>query len=450
MKLHDYQKRGAIKGFRDKIQYYALDTGLGKTAIILHILKHLKKKGIKAIIFAPIPVIYNTWPQEILDWKIDLSWEILHGPDKNYRLQETNPDIFLINYEGLKWFKKAVLNKKIKWEKRALVLDESSMIKSPSTVRFKTLKKLFPLWHDYRYCLSATPAPNGYQNLWSQYFMLDKGEKLLPSYYKFRGRFFNYTGPPLFKTTLRPGQDKIIQKQIAPMTFRLDANDYLTLPKEIYNNIPLTLSDEMMQLYKRLEKDFFLEFENSDATALSAAALSMKLRQFIQGAIYTDAGNGAYEVLHKTKLEALKSFMETASGNPILCAIQFRFELDMITKAFKFEVPYIAGGIGIKRANYLIREWNKGKIPFLLCHPASISHGVNLQFGGYNLLWYGLTWSLGHYIQLIGRLSRQKQKSDRVIISHFLLKNTIDERLSKIIQQKGITQTNLLNALKNF
>lgn len=447
MKLHEYQKKAIKFGLENKTVYYAIDLGLGKTAIDLHRIKIMKNHGIKSIVFAPIPVIYNTWPMEIKNWGLDLSFEILHGPEKSYILQKKNPDIYLINYEGLKWFREAVSNYVPKWKPRSLVLDEGSFIKDPSTLRFKSLKKMMPLWHERKSVLSATPAPNGYHNLWTQYYMLDRGLRLGKTYNEFRGRFFHYSGPPLFKTTIRPGMDKFIQRLIKDITFRLENTDR---PYEmVFNNIPLELPPKMRELYNKLEKDFLLEFEGSDATAFSAAALSMKLRQFIQGAIYTNTETKSYEILHQVKAEALKALVEALNGNPLLCAIQFRFELEMINRIFGKEVPYIAKGISPKRVMQLVDEWNSGSIPLLLCHPASIGHGVNMQKSGYNLLWYAQTWSLEHYQQLIGRIARQGQMSKTVVINTLMLKNTIDERITKTIQKKGITQKDLLDALRS-
>lgn len=448
MKLHEYQKKAIKFGLENKTVYYAIDLGLGKTAIDLHRIKIMKNHGIKSIVFAPIPVIYNTWPMEIKNWGLDLSFEILHGPEKSYILQKKNPDIYLINYEGLKWFREAVSNYVPKWKPRSLVLDEGSFIKDPSTLRFKSLKKMMPLWHERKSVLSATPAPNGYHNLWTQYYMLDRGLRLGKTYNEFRGRFFHYSGPPLFKTTIRPGMDKFIQRLIKDITFRLENTDR---PYEmVFNNIPLELPPKMRELYNKLEKDFLLEFEGSDATAFSAAALSMKLRQFIQGAIYTNTETKSYEILHQVKAEALKALVEALNGNPLLCAIQFRFELEMINKIFGKEVPYIAKGISPKRVTQLVAEWNRGNIPLLLCHPASISHGVNMQESGYNLLWYAQTWSLESYLQLIGRIARQGQMSKSVVISTLMLKNTIDEKIAKTIQKKGVTQKELLDVLKQY
>jgi SNF2 family DNA or RNA helicase len=445
LKLHEYQERAIEFCLQNKTVFLAMDLGLGKTAVALKVIEQTK---LPAIVFAPLRVIHNTWPSEIQKWTPELTYDILHGSDKSYTFRNSKADVLLINYDGIKWFSKEIVGKRTKWTKRILIIDESSMIKSPSTIRFKTLKKLFPLWGNYRLCLSATPSPNGYHELWSQYYMLDKGRCLLESYYHFRGRYFSYTGPPLYKTTIRKGSYERIRDAIKPITFRLDVNDYLKMPKTIYNDISLELPKELREQYKELEDNFFLEFTESSSTAFSAAALSMKLRQFIQGAVYTDTKDGKFYPLHQIKIDALKELLETAAGQPILCPIQFKFERKMIHEIVGRDIPCIVGGTSIADSNKYIKEWNDGKIPLLLCHPASLGHGVNLQAGGHIMLWFGLTWSLEHYLQLNGRLIRQGQKAGSVTVNHLIMKDTIDERVVSVLKRKNATQSALLNALR--
>ena len=445
LELHQYQKDAIEFGLENKAVFFAMDLGLGKTAVALKIIEELKQK---AIVFAPLRVIHNTWPEEIEKWTPNLTYDIIHGLDKGNIFKRSKADILLINFDGLKWFSKEVLKSHIRWQKRILVLDESSMIKSPTTLRFKLLKKMMPLWSDYRFCLSAIPAPNGYHELWTQYYMLDKGKALTPVFYQFRNKYFHYSGPPLYKTTIRKGSHERIRDLIKPITYRLDANDYLKMPKTIYNKIPLVLPEVLRNKYKELEDNFFLKFTGADATAFSAAALSMKLRQFIQGAVYTDQKDGSFYPLHQIKIDALKELLETSAGQPILCPIQFKFELKMIREFIDKSIPCIAGGTTNIEANSLIKAWNESRLPLLLCHPASLGHGVNLQAGGHIMLWFGLTWSLDHYRQLNGRLIRQGQKNASVTVNHLIMKNTIDERVISVLKDKDATQSKLLNALK--
>lgn len=442
---HDYQIRAKEFCLAKKNVFLAVDMGLGKTAITLDTIYDL---GRPAIVWGPLGAIFNTWPDEIKKWKFPFTYDIIHGPEKFHLLSKSTADILLINYHGLQWFFNQIRNGKVPWkQKRVQVLDESSMVKSPSTKRFKTFKKMFPLWDEYKFCLSATPSPNGYHELWSQYYLLDRGKSLFDTYYRYRGTYFNYSGPPLYKTTIRSGAHSEIEKRIKSITFRLDANDYLDMPEYIHNEIVLDLPRKLRSQYEQLENDFFLEFSGCSATAANAATLSMKLRQFLQGAVYTDAKDGSFYPLHTVKIDALKEMLETAAGQPILCPIQFKFERRMINEFMGKEVPCIAGGTSATLARSYIKSWNDGSIPLLLCHPASIGHGVNLQAGGHIVLWFGLTWSLEMYKQLNGRIFRQGQKN-AVIVHHFLIRNTVDQRVMKVLKLKDATQQQLLNALR--
>ncbi len=456
--LHAYQHAAIEFSLRNPASYLALDMGLGKTAIALTWLKRLNQLAtskstetrVNALVLAPLRTIHSTWPEEIQKWTPDLSYTILHGPDKTANLGK-DVNIYLMNYEGLPWLLPALkqyfkLTKGIPF--RALIIDEGSMVKSASTKRFKilgrTLSKVFPKW---KLILSGTPAPNSLLDLWAQYFILDQGERLGPTITGYKSTYFYQVDFKGFVWSIRPGVSQTIYKKISDITYRLDAADHLSLPDRIDNAIKLKLKPKEAKQYAKLEKEFFLELEqNVTFEAFNSAALSMKLRQFIQGALYTDLKTRAFKVVHEVKLNALKELLETSSGQGILCAIQFRFELDLIHKIMP-GAPVIAGGISARTAAQHIRNWNAGKIPLLICHPASLSHGVNLQSGGHIILWYGLPWSLEQYLQLNARLHRQGQK-EIVIVNHFILEDTLDEKVIKALKAKFKTQRELLEYLK--
>lgn len=440
MKLHDYQRRAIKFALTKKTPYLAIDLGLGKTAIALKVIQTLQAP---TLVIAPLRVIHTVWPEEIRKWAPDLTYTILHGAHKDKKLTY-NKQVYLLNYQGLKWFFNSVTRPGKHFKRVNLVLDEATFVKDPSTKRFKMLKKLQPFFLDFRIALSATPAPNGYHNLWSQYYLLDHGKALTQVYYRFREHFFHYSGPPMYKTVLKKGAAKVIQKRIKPITFRLANKDYLKLPKYIHNEIKLEFTPKLMKQYKQLEKDFTIELNDVEISAFNAAALGMKLRQFVQGALYIE--NGITEYIHKIKLKALQELIESSNYQPILCPIQFRFELKMITDMFG-KVPIIAGKTSTQKSIKYINEWNKGNIPLMLCHPASIGHGLNLQASGHIICWYGLTWSLEQYHQLIGRIYRQGQKK-AVVVHHLIMKGTKDERVLKVLKQKNAVQSDLLEALK--
>jgi hypothetical protein len=226
----------------------------------------------------------------------------------------------------------------------------------------------------------------------------------------------------------------------------LDAKDYIKMPPIKYNKIPVYLTPKLKKQYKQLEDDFFMEFDGAEATAFNAAALSSKLRQYIQGQVY-DEFKVAHHI-HDLKFKALDDIIDASAGQSILCPIQFRFELDAFKKKFG-NIPIIAGGTNPRMAMQYINQWNKGEIPLLLCHPAALSHGLNLQTGGHIVVWFGMTWSLEQYLQLNGRLHRRGQKN-AVVVNHLVMDGTIDEAVMRAIETKGKGLRTLLNELRAY
>lgn len=433
--MRDYQKRAVAWGLENDMGYFAVDMGLGKTRIILELAKRRKQV---LLVVAPKRVAQHTWPQQILEWAPELTYTVLHGRNKEecYLL---NRDVYIINYDGIPWLQKMFA----KYGRRRLmnsmlVLDESSAVKSHSSNRSKLTHKMRAMFRQC-YCLSASPAPNGMQDLFMQYLILDHGESLGTGYTKFMNTYF--TVAP--SRVVRPKNKNVvheIERRISARTFRLDASDYLKLPDFIDNKIELHLPEKLRDMYTRLEEEFVLQLKQGTITAVSAATLSMKLRQLIQGAMYIEGG---YEVIHEIKLDALEQVLQELNGNPALVAIQFKSEFDMIKKRFG-NVPAIVGGQG---SNATLDAWNAGDIPALFVHPASVSHGVNLQAGGHNIIWYAPTWNFEHYYQLNGRLRRSGQ-TKTVVRTFLTMANTKEDDIIKAINSKGATQQTLLDALR--
>lgn len=444
MELYNYQKEAIDFALMNKRTYMMIDLGLGKTAIALKTIEYVKQP---AIVLCPIKVGYNTWPDEIELWTPKLSHVIFHGPKKD-KLLRKDADIYILPYSSLKWFYTRCCERKFPLRKFFMVYDESTFIKSWGTDRWKKyVKRMLPIHGNYRMCMSATPIPNGLVDLWTQYYVLNQGKSFGHFPTVFRERFFIYTGSPRYQTIIRPGSKELIYKRIAPITKRLDRKDYLDLPPIKYNRILLTTPPALVKIYKTLKKDSTLKFsEDITATAFNEAGKSNKLRQFAQGAMYLDKSKAVHN-LHDIKAQALKEVVDGLNGQPVLVPIQYRFDYDNICKVFKQKLPVIRGGVSEAISRKLIKDWNNKKIPVLLCHPQSIGHGLNLQRGGHNVIWYALPWSLDHFKQLNGRLDRTGQKNG-VIVNVLLLNLTIETTVFNVLKRKNATQQDLLNAIK--
>ena len=170
-----------------------------------------------------------------------------------------------------------------------------------------------------------------------------------------------------------------------------------------------------------------------------AATLAGKLLQMANGAVYDDERNVI--PIHEAKLDALGEIVDTSAGNNLLVFYAYEHDRQRILERF----PKARVFSGPKDAE----DWNAGKIEMLLCHPASAAHGLNLQFGGHIIVWYGLTWSLELYQQANARLPRPGQK-ETVIIHHLIAQGTLDERVMRVMREKNATQEALLGALRGY
>jgi len=448
MKLRPYQQRAIDFWMKHKNVYFAIDMGLGKTAIALHT---VHKLNLPTLVIAPLKVTYNTWPDEILDWELDkyVTIEVLHGKDKLQKFH-TEAQIHAINYEGLPWlyeqlYKLYKAGKPLPY--KALVLDESTYIKDPTSKRFEILKAMSGMFQ-YRACLSGTPAPNSLMDLWAQYYILDEGEALENSYYRFRDKYFEKNPFNRYDWNIRFGAENLIYKKISPRTFRLSSADHISLPKRIFSRINLDLSTKERQMYKAFKKDFILVLDDTDIESLNTTSLSTKLRQFVHGAIYENFDDGTRKThyLHSTKVRALQQLLESIPGKNVICFIQFQFEVDMLLKSFP-GTPFITGSSKNKESNMYLEQWNKGEVPLLIAHPKSIVRGLNLQKCVNIIVWFALPWSLDDYMQANKRLHRPGQK-ETVIIQHLIMNNTIDNHVFEALNDKEMTQGRLLEYLR--
>jgi SNF2 family DNA or RNA helicase len=444
VKLRNYQDESIDFGILKKTPYHAIDLGLGKTAIAIKTHEYIDEKP---IVFAPLRVAQHTWPKEIEKWSPNSHFEICHGANKEAAIL-SDPDFLIVNYDTIPWMYKYLADMSVaelrrKWRRRPVIFDESTKIKSGNTKRHDYLKRLMLLCTDRRMNLSGGPSPNGLTDLFWQYWFLDGGSSLGKSETKFKQAYFDYNKYCMRFEPL-PGADLAIFDKIAPITNRLDAEDWLELPELIFNPIRITLPPGLRQEYQTLEKEFFLSLEDgTNVETFSEAATSIKLRQFLQGAVY-DANHNPH-FIHDIKYQTLE---ELYSGYPTLCAIQFRFERAFIQKFFGHQAV-VMGGTSSVMANQYFDSWNAGKLPMLFVHPASVAHGLNLQEGGHLLTFIGVPWDLEHFHQLIGRLHRSGQVSN-VVVTLILFEDTVDEVVYKAIKKKDADQSKLLNALREY
>jgi SNF2 family DNA or RNA helicase len=436
---HPYQDRGIRLMLEEPAAAMLADMGLGKTVISLTAADVMIKAGEVqyVLVVAPLRVVHTVWEQEAQKWDHlrHLRFSVVHGtPAQRKNAFGVDADIYLTNFDNLKW----LTEQPEAVEFDMLIIDESTELKNHKTKRFKALRKILPHFKR-RYILTGTPAPNGYEDLWAQYYLLDLGERLGPYITHYRMEYFYPAG---FGWKLQDNAEHLINKKIADISLRLAARDYLKMPPLIHTRVPIELPAKARKAYHSLSELFFAQLDDGVITVANAAVKTTKLRQLSNGSIYHD--DGSTEVVHTNKLDALEEIYESLQGNPLLVA--YEFDHDRLAIQKRFGCTSLKEHTTKKQQQEVIRAWNAGELQMLALHPKAGGHGLNLQHGGHHLAWYGLTWNLNYYDQLIARLWRQGQKQ-RVFVYHLLAENTLDDVVLKTLRAKNRTQQGLLQAL---
>ncbi len=441
---HAYQEKGIKLLVSKACSGLFLKPGLGKTSITLAAIKILLAKGLvrRVLVVGPLRVIGIAWPDEMAKWTDfnDLSYTMIHGPEKVAAVKEKT-DIHFVNYEGL-----IKLIKQVKDLSRfpydMIVFDESSRMKSYRSKRFKEVQPILGKF-SRRVILTGTPAPNGMMDLFSQVYCMDRGMALGQYITHFRNKFF-YTDPFVPNVYhLKPGAKDEIYSKLQDKILHLSAKDYVQMPQLIETNIYVDLPESVRPQYNTMERDLFTQIEHKKITAANAAVASGKLRQIANGFLYDD---GAVSFLHDAKVEAFKDLIEDLDGKPVLVFYEYTEDYNRLNKILP---GAHIGGILNDAQRKVIEDWNKGLLSIVYAHPASAGHGLNLQQGGYNVIWYGPTWNAEYWEQAIDRLYRQGQLRD-VFVYYILTRRTIDDAIMIRLKEKNDLQNSLLTALSKY
>lgn len=439
---HDYQRYAAEFIITHPISALLLDMGLGKTSITLTAINDLLFDSFevhKVLVVAPLRVARDTWSAEIEKWEHlkNLRYSVVVGTaQERISALSTPADIYIINRENIQWL---VEESGLPFDFDMAVIDELSSFKNHQSKRFRAFMKVRPKLKRI-VGLTGTPAGNGLMDLFAEFKLLDMGERLGRLIGQYRNAYFQpdkRNGMVIYSYKPLPNAEQQIYDKISDITISMKAADHLKMPELISAEYTVQLSEKEKEKYDRLKKDLILSTEDNEVTAANAASLSNKLSQMANGAVYSD--DESVIQIHDRKLEALEDIIESMNGKPLLVAYWFKHDLERIKK--RFEIREI-------KSSEDISDWNSGKIPVALVHPASAGHGLNLQNGDSTLVWFGLTWSLELYQQTNARLWRQGQTADTVVIQHIITKGTIDEQIMKALKTKDTTQAALITAVK--
>ena len=417
-----------------------LQMGLGKSVITLTAIRRLIEAGEihRVLVIAPLRVARDTWPDEIRKWDhlSGMTYAVAVGTERERReALSRDAQLHIINRENVPW-----MVKNLPFEYDMIVIDELSSFKNWQASRFRALMAVRPRVKRI-VGLTGTPTSNGLMDLFAEFRVLDMGKRLGRYISQYRAEFFEpdrQSWQQVFTWKPRPGAEEAIYERIGDMTVSMKSADYIRMPERVENTVTVRLNAAERAAYEEMKEEMILRLAGETIDAKNAASLCGKLSQMANGAVYTEHGESIR--IHDRKLDALEDLIEGANGNPMLVAYWYRQDLERIRKRFPEARPLATSAD--------MADWNAGRIPVGLIHPASAGHGLNLQAGGSTLVWFGLTWSLELYQQTKARLWRQGQKAETVVIHHIVTEQTIDGQILAALERKDRTQAALIEAVK--
>lgn len=459
--LHSYQIDTVNHAMSNKFSMLLLGIGLGKTISTLTTFVNLRRLSLTGpmLLIAPKRVIQLTWRQEALKWEHTkhLKFSMMMGtPKQRQTALFSKADIYLINYEGLSWLTTQLqhyfINNGVKLPFNMLVLDEISKMKRSESKRFK---EFAPITEHFtrRMGLTASPASNGLLNVWSQYFIIDGGERLGTRFETFQQRFFHKLPGEYGKWVNFDDSRDMIVAQTADITIEIAAEGNIDLPKVSIIDVPCVLPPAKMKLYKKLEETFFIELDNgADIEVFNAATLSNKLIQFSNGIVYNypnpnEPEYRTQEDIHNEKYDALRDIYDDSGDEPILLSYQFSSEKERLLELYPDSECLT--GASEEEAISIMERFNAGKIKLLIAHSMSAGHGLNFQGACSIAVWFGIGYNLELYEQFNGRIYRQGQQN-HVRIFRILCENTIDQAVAMALENKHDVQQGLKDAINSY
>lgn len=443
---HNYQQYSIDRILDTPAIGLFLDMGLGKTVITLtalYQLKYWRASMRKALVIAPKKVAESTWSKEQSKWDHLRALRVsvaLGTESQRLRALEAPADVYVINRENTQWL---VSMYGQEWPFDVVVLDESSSFKNHQAKRFRALKMVRPKIQRIIE-LTGTPSPHGLTDLWAQLYLLDGGARLGRTISTYREMFFvpdKRNRTTVFSYAPKDGAADAIYRLISDICISMKSEDYLQLPDLIYDDIPVKLDDKAQRAYDSMERDMLLEVDDETVTATTAATLTGKLLQLCNGAVYSE--DGEVIPVHDCKIEAFMETVEQLNGQHAIVYYYFQHDRDRILHALRNSHLRVR----VYKDARDETDWNEGRIDLLLAQPASCGYGLNLQYGGHHVIWFGLTWSLEEYQQANKRLHRQGQPQP-VIVHRLITQNGTDEDVVRSLESKDDAQESLLTALK--
>lgn len=425
--------------------------GIGKTAACLYALNELLRdaSSIGALVIAPLRVGNLTWPAEVKCWE-QFRWmrvANLRTETGQRAFLNGTAHIYILNYESIHLLVSLVERRKGTLPYDVVIFDELTRAKNPGSKRINLYRRKVPR-AERHWGLTGTPMPNSHLDLFAQVRLVDGGTRLGKVYEEFKRTYFYGSAQSFAPWKPKAGTTEALEKKIADITVTLKSSDWLNIPDTVIEDVEIEFTPELKDKYQTLEKELVIELRSKlgDAKTInvaSSAALITKLLQFTSGEMYDE--ERVHHPIHNLKFDALRKIVEKEK-QPILVATIYRHEQSRIREQFP-EAKFFSDAKSIRDQELLIQAWNRGEIPLLAAHPASCSHGLNLQFGSSILLFFTLTYSRELYEQMIARLARRGQK-EITKVYRLMVPGTVDDAVAEALANKTQNEQRLISALQ--
>lgn len=421
--------------------------GIGKSAACLQVIAELLLSAeiTGVLIVAPLRVANLTWPMECQQWD-QFRWMKIVSlrTDVGQRaFLNGTAHIYTINYESLHLLVSLVERRRGTIPHQLVIFDELTRTKNPSSKRINLYRRKVPR-PERSVGLTGTPVPNSWLDIFAQVRLIDDGQRLGTNYTQFKKTYFYGSEHSFAPWKPKQGTSEALEKKISDITVTLKSSDWLDIPDTVVEDVDIHFTPELKARYETLERELVIELrENHTLNVANAASLVTKLLQFTSGHMYDE--ERTVHPIHNLKFDALKRIVKHEK-QPLLVATIFQHEQQRIREQFH-QAHFFNDAKTPEAQTRLLKEWNAGKIPMLVAHPASIGHGLNLQHGSSAILWISLTYSRELYEQMIARLARRGQEKV-VKVYRLMVPGTVDDAVAEALRAKADNEARLISALQ--
>lgn len=447
--LFDHQKKSVDFMRTHERVLDASDPGTGKTRVQIELFAERRRNGGGcALVIAPKSLLRSAWENDFAKFAPHITVSVAQAKGRAQAFARP-ADVYVTNVDATKW----LMEQRPEFFARfdTLIMDELSAFKHHTSLRSKALNKIKSHFK-YRYGLTGTPNSNGITDIWNQIYILDDGQRLGKSFYKFRNmtQTPSQAGPAanMLKWEDKPGAEQAVGELIKDMTVRHKFEECLDVPENFETEVPFFMPPGQATVYKTFKRDALLALESGEViSSVNAAGVANKLLQIASGATYTGDAN-KYAVVDPSRYEMIADLVEARQHSVVF--FHWRHQRDLLMEEFtKRDITFavIDGSVKEQDRMEAVKDYQNGFYRVMLAHPASAAHGLTLTRGT-TTIWASPTYNLEHWLQGNRRTYRagQTQRTETISI---LAKGTIEELVYQRLADKNVKQINILELLNS-